>query len=315
LSGGGTSFAAYAGRRLLAVAVVVVITPSLTFVVLGALRNEVTVLEQARQLPGYLEDTFLHLSLGDAPPVYQESLHDLVLQGLAVDVALLAGGTLLGVAIGLATGVASAVRRRSGTDRALAIGSALALSAPVYWFGFIVLTLFAPQSGYLVQIPFVSWYGGYVPFGEDPLRWLQALWVPWLVLAAPLGAACHRMTRASMAEVLDEDFIRTARAKGVTEKRVVRRHALRAALPPVLGLASVSMALMVTNVVLIEPAFRLPGFFRQADIGQFRGEQSHVPSLDVVQALVLEAALLISVTMLLADLLRARIDPRAGARR
>jgi peptide/nickel transport system permease protein len=160
----------------------------------------------------------------------------------------------------------------------------------------------------------VSWYGGYVPFGEEPLRWLQSLWVPWLVLAAPLAAMCHRMTRASIAEALDEDFIRTARAKGVTEKRVMRRHALRTALPPVLGLVSVNMALMVTNAVLIEPAFRLPGFFRQADIGQFRGEQSHVPSLEVVQALVLEAALLIAVTMFLADLLRARIDPRAGAR-
>jgi peptide/nickel transport system permease protein len=160
----------------------------------------------------------------------------------------------------------------------------------------------------------VSWYGGYVPFGEDPLRWLQSLWVPWLVLAAPLAAMCHRMTRAAVAEALDEDFIRTARAKGVPEKRVMRRHALRAALPPVVGLVSVNVALMVTNVVLIEPAFRLPGFFREADIGQFRGEQSHVPSLDVVQALVLEAAVLIAVTMFLADIVRARIDPRAGAR-
>jgi peptide/nickel transport system permease protein len=292
----------------------VVITPSLTFVVLGALQNGVTVMDQARQLPAYLDDTFLHLSLGDAPPVFQKSLHDLVLDGLPVDVALLVGSTVLGIAIGLATGVTSGAHRRTKTDRALAVGSAFALSAPVYWFGFVVLTLFAPQSGYLVQIPFVSWYGGYVSFGEDPLRWLQSLWVPWLVLAAPLAAMCHRMTRASIAEALDEDFIRTARAKGVTEKRVMRRHALRIALPPVLGLVSVSMALMVTNVVLIEPAFRLPGFFRQADIGQFRGEQSHVPSLDVVQALVLEAALLISVTMFLADVLRARIDPRAGAR-
>ena len=194
------------------------------------------------------------------------------------------------------------------------MGSALGLSAPVYWFGFIVLTLFAPQSGYLVQIPFLSWYGGYAPFSQDPLRWLQSLWVPWLVLAAPLAAMCHRMTRAAVAEALDEDSIRTARAKGVAEKRVMRRHALRAALPPVVGLVSVNVALMVTNVILIEPAFRLPGFFRMADIGQFRGEQSHVPSLEVVQALILEAALLISVTMFLADLLRARIDPRAGTR-
>jgi len=291
-----------------------VLTPSLTFVVLGSLQDGVTVWSRLAELPGYLSDTFLHLSLGDAPPVFQESLHDLVLDGLPVDVALLAGGLVLGVAIGLATGLVSGAHRRSATDRALSVGSALAMSAPVYWFGFIVLTFFAPQSGDVVQIPFVSWYGGYVPFGQDPLRWLQSLWVPWLVLAAPLAAMCHRMTRAAVAEALHEDFVRTARAKGVDEKRVMRRHALRAALPPVVGLVSVSVALMVTNVILIEPAFRLPGFFRQADIGQFRGEQSHVPSLDVVQALVLEAALLIAVTTFLADLVRARIDPRAGAR-
>jgi peptide/nickel transport system permease protein len=282
-------------------------------VVLGWLRDGVTVWDRAGDLPGYLSDTFLHLRLGSAPK-FQKSLHDVVLDGLPVDVALLVGGMVLGVAIGLGTGLASGSRRRTGVDRALSVGSALGLSAPVYWFGFIVLTLFAPQSGYLVQIPFLSWYGGYVPFGEDPLRWLQSLWVPWLVLAAPLAAMCHRMTRAAVAEALDEDFIRTARAKGVPEKRVMRRHALRAALPPVVGLVSVNVALMVTNVVLIEPAFRLPGFFREADIGQFRGEQSHVPSLDVVQALVLEAAVLIAVTMFLADIVRARIDPRAGAR-
>jgi peptide/nickel transport system permease protein len=292
---------------------VVVITPSSTFVILGALHDGVTVWSRLGELPGYLSDTFLHQRLGYSAP-FQKPLRDVVLDGLPVDVALLVGGMVLGVAIGLATGLASGSRRRSGADRALSIGSALGLSAPVYWFGFIVLTLFAPQSGYLVQIPFVSWYGGYVPFSQDPLRWLQALWVPWLVLATPLAAMCHRMTRASVAEALDEDFIRTARAKGVPEKRVMRRHALRAALPPVVGLVSVSVALMVTNVVLIEPAFRLPGFFRMADIGQFRGDETHVPSLEVVQALVLEAALLIAVTMFLADLVRAKIDPRAGTR-
>ena len=72
---------------------------------------------------------------------------------------------------------------------------------PVYWFGSIVLVLFAPQSGYVFQIPFLSWYGGYVPFAHSPLRWLQSLWVPWLVLAAPLAAMVYRMTRASLAEV------------------------------------------------------------------------------------------------------------------
>ena len=292
----------------------VVLAPSVAFVVLGSLQDGVTVWERLGELPGYLSDTFLHLRLGGEVPRFQEPLTQVVLDGLPVDIALLVGGTVLGVSIGLATGLVGGARRRSGVDRALGVGSALGLSAPVYFFGFIVLTLFAPQSGYLLQIPFLSWYGGYVPFGEDPLRWLQSLWVPWIVLATPLAAMCHRMTRAAVAEALDEDFICAARAKGVREQRVMRHHALRAALPPVIGLVSVTVALMVSNVILIEPAFRLPGFFRQADIGQFRGEQSHVPSLEVVQALILEAALLISVTMFLADLLRARIDPRTTTR-
>ena len=278
--------------------------------VLGALHDGVTVWEQAKELPGYLSDTFLHQRLGHSAP-FQKSLRDVVLDGLPVDVALLVGGTVLGVVIGLATGLVSGARRRSPADRALSIGTALAMSAPVYWFGFIVLTLFAPQSGSLVQIPFVSWYGGYVPFGEDPLRWLQSLWVPWLVLAAPGRDVPPHDARLGRRGARGGLHPHGARQGRVREARDARP---RAALPPVVGLVSVNVALMVTNVVLIEPAFRLPGFFRMADIGQFRGEQSHVPSLEVVQALILEAALLISVTMFLADLLRARIDPRAGTR-
>jgi len=125
---------------------------------------------------------------------------------------------------------------------------------------------------------------------------------------------CHRMARAALADALFEDHVRTARAKGVREALVMRRHALRTALPPVIALVSVNMALMVTNVILIETAFRLPGFFHEAGVGQFLGEETgHLPGADVVQALILEAAVLISIAMLLADLLHARLDPRARA--
>jgi peptide/nickel transport system permease protein len=304
---------AYAARRLLAVAFVVVVTPTLTFVVFGSLRDEASLWSQIAAVPRYVSDTFLHLRLGYSGP-FHKSLADVVRDGLPVDVALLVGGLVFGVAIGLTTGLISAVRNRRAFDRALAVGSAAAMSVPVYWFGFAVLALFAPQSGYVVQIPFLSWYGGYVPFGEDPLRWLQAMWVPWLAIAAPLAAMCHRMTRASLRETVTEDFVRTARAKGLRERTVMGRHALRAAMPPVIGLVSVNVALLVSNVILVEPAFNLPGFFRYADIGQFRGEQSHIPGDDVIQALVIEASFLIAVTMFLADVLRARLDPRSAAR-
>ena len=287
----------------------IVVAPSLSYVVLGALRDGLPFWSLVSDLPRYWSDTFLHLDLG-----YDGTFHKqrsaVLFDALPVDLALLAGGLVLGVGVGLATGLASATRRGRALDHALTLGSATGLSIPIYWFGFAVLALFAPQSGYVLQIPFLSMYGGYVPPGEDLLRWVQSMWVPWVVLAIPLAAMCHRMARASLAEVMTVDHVRTARAKGLREAVVMRRHALRAALPPVLGLVPASMALMVTNVILVETAFNLPGFFRQADVGQFLGELGHLPAPEVVQALILEAATLISITMLLADLLLARLDPR-----
>jgi len=316
LKGGGTSFGAYVARRVAAVAVVVLVTPSLTFVLFGSLREGVSVTDKASQLPGYLSDTFLHLDFGYAPK-FHKPRGQVLLDTMPVDIALLIGSLVCGVVIGLAAGLVGGARRRSAADRALAVGSAIGMSMPVYWFSSIVLVLFAPQSGYLLQVPFLSWYGGYVPFSDSPLRWLQSLWVPWLVLAAPLAAMVYRMTRASLAEVVSEDFIRTARAKGVRERIVVRRHALRAALSPVIGLVSVNVALLVTNVIVIERAFKLPGFFRVADVAQFGGlgdsgaRRTEPPiSLDDVQALIVEASLLIALTMFLADVLRAKLDPR-----
>jgi peptide/nickel transport system permease protein len=290
-------------------AAVVVLAPTLSYVVLGALRDGTPLWTLVSHVPRYLSDTFLHLRLG-YDGAYHKQRSAVMLEQLPVDLALLFGGLALGVGAGLATGLAGAKRRGQPLDHALSVGSAVGLSIPIYWFGIAVLWLFAPQSGEIVQIPFLSWYGGYVAPGRDLLGWLQSLWVPWVVVAIPLAAMCHRMARASLLEVMHSDHVRTARAKGVREAVVMRRHALRAALPPVLGLVSASMALMVTNVILVETAFNLPGFFRQADVGQFLGELGHLPTPDVVQALILEAAVLIAVTMFIADVLLARLDPR-----
>jgi len=290
-------------------AAVIVLAPTLSYVVLGSLREGTPLWTLVSHVPRYWSDTFLHLRLG-YDGAYHKQRSAVMLEQLPVDLALLFGGLALGVVGGLATGLAGAKRRGQPVDHALSLGSAVGLSIPIYWFGIAVLWLFAPQSGEVFQIPFLSWYGGYVSPGRDPLGWLQSLWVPWVVVAIPLAAMCFRMTRASLFEVLDADLVRTARAKGVREHLVMRRHALRAALPPVLGLVSASMALTVTNVILVETAFHLPGFFSQADVGQFLGELGHLPSADVVQALILEAAVLIAVTMFVADVLLARLDPR-----
>jgi peptide/nickel transport system permease protein len=310
---GAGSFTVYAVRRLLALLTVVVLTPSLTFVLFGATADSASPWHRIAELPGYLHRTFVELDFGVTGPVTQpEAISHLVLTGMPVDLALLAGGLILGAGAGLITGTFAGARRRGAVDRLLGVGSAAGLSFPVFWLGFVVIVFVSPESGHW-QLPFVSGAGEYVAPGQDPLGWLHAMWVPWVVLAVPLAAMVHRMVRATLPEVLGDDHLRTARAKGLRERTVLVKHALPLALPPVLALISVNVALLLANVILIEPTFDLPGAFRYADAGQFLGEQSHIPPLDIVQPLIVEAALIVALTMLVCDLLQAKLDPRVRA--
>jgi peptide/nickel transport system permease protein len=302
-------------RRLLGLAAVVLITPALAYVVFGALMHGTTLWAETERLPDYARRVILHLDFGAiGPPTQREQIGHLVLEGAKVDVALLLGGLVLGTLGGLLTGTIAGSRRRTNVDRALALGSAAGLSVPVYWLGFVALIAFAPSFEGL-RIPFFTTTGEYRPLFDDPVIWLKSLWVPWVVLGIPLAAMVHRMTRAAMADVLDDDMLRTARAKGLRERTVMVRHALPAALPPVIGLVSANMALLVTNVIVIETPFNLPGAFRFANVGQFLyGDKGPGVNFEVVQALIVEAAALIAITTLLFDLLLAALDPRVAAR-
>ena len=308
----GRSLVATIVRRLALIVLVVVAAPSLTFVIFGALRGGRTLWAQLGLLPAYVTRTFAHFDLGTTGTT-AEPVSRILVSGLPVDLGLLAGGLVLGVAIGLMTGTLAGPRAGRGLDRGLNLGSAVGLSAPVYWLAYMALIGFAPDFGRL-PVPFASSSGRYASPTSDPLAWLQALWVPWVVLAIPVAAACHRMTRASLVEVLDEDFLRTARAKGLSERTVLWRHALPAALAPVVALVSASLAAIITNAVLIEVPFNLPGAFRGGDVGQFLGDQARPPPLNVVQALVLEAAAIIAIGSALCDLVLARLDPRVRDR-
>ncbi|MGZ4277303.1 MAG: ABC transporter permease [Solirubrobacteraceae bacterium] len=304
-------------RRLLGLLAVVLITPALAYIVFGALMDGTTLWTQAEGLPDYARRVILHFDFGViGPPTQREPIGHAVLKGAVVDGTLLVGGLVVGTLTGLVTGTVAGARRRTKTDRALAIGSAAGLSVPVYWLGFVALIAFAPSFGGL-EIPFFTTMGEYRPITHDPLVWLRSLWVPCVVLGIPLAAMCHRMTRAALADVLDEDLLRTARAKGLRERTVMFRHALPAALPPVIGLVSANMALLVTNVIVIETPFNLPGAFRFANVGQFlylSNDKGPGVNFEVVQALIVEAAALIAITTLVCDLLLAALDPRLAAR-
>jgi len=285
-----------------------VLTPTIAHVVLSALRDGTPLGTLISDLPQFLSDTFLHLRLGYGGE-YHKQLSTVMFDGLPVDVSLLAGGLIIGVVVGLMTGLARAKRRGEAVDHALTIGSAAVLSIPIYWFGFAMLALFAPQSGYLLQIPILSSYHGYRSWHDSPLLWLRSMWVPWVVLAIPLAAMCFRMTRASV-----RDPRRRPRPHGAREGAAGEaRHAPPCAARRVAAGDRRGLGEHGADGHQRDPRrdrLRAPGLLPRGRRRPVLGEQGHIPGNDVIQALILEAATIIAVTMFLADLLLARLDPR-----
>jgi peptide/nickel transport system permease protein len=133
--------------------------------------------------------------------------------------------------------------------------------------------------------------------------------VPWLIVGAPLGAVTFRMTRQVLHEELGADHIWTARAKGLSEQMVVRRHALRAGLPAIIGLAAVSVPVLVFNTILVETAMEIHGMFARFDVSPQVGVV-HIPSIDLIQGLVLDSAIVIAVGLFACGVLHDRLDPQ-----
>ena len=182
---------------------------------------------------------------------------------------------------------------------------------PVYVMGLALLLLFNPVFGALA----VPWFfdpNSYASPLESPWDWFRSLLFPWLIVAAPLGAACLRLTLAGIVDALDEDYVRTGVAKGLHPGAVVRRHAAPASYPSVASLVGISVPAIVTNMVLVEWVFSVPGFFRHTKraIGKAVPPTIDIPTL---QALALWAAVIIVVVSLLADVALARLDPRMRA--
>jgi peptide/nickel transport system permease protein len=259
-------------------------------------------------LARYLERAFLHFDFGMSLAGSRRPVSTLIREGLPADVSLLAGGLATGVGLGVWGALVCARRPRGPVSRALQTLAMLGLCAPVYVVGLMVLLIFGADIGVLpggAGIPL-----DYVPFSESPPRWLAALLVPWLVLGLPLAGMCLRIMLGEMVEVEGLDYVRAARAKGLTERAVLRRHVAPAALAPTAMFASASMPLLLTNAVLVEQVFSVPGVFR--DLTRSIG----AANFPLVFGMTAVGALLIGVTTLLFDLVLARLDPRvrAGAR-
>jgi peptide/nickel transport system permease protein len=201
---------------------------------------------------------------------------------------------------GLSVGIISALRRHTWLDRT-AMGTALvAVSAPVFWLGLILLFLFANDIGKFKLLPGA---GSYVGLTSDPLKWFESLLMPWIVLASTSAAVFARLVRGSLIETMGEDYIRTARAKGLPERAVVRQ-GVRSAINPSVTLLALEIGILLGGAVLIETVFNIPG------VGRLSYNAIIDSDFSVIQGTVLLAAMFIILANIAADIAYAYLDPR-----
>jgi len=215
---------------------------------------------------------------------------------LPVTAALALGGTLLSAAIGLVLGVVAAVRG-GAVDRGITVLTGIMLSLPAFWIGVLLVYVFAVQLRLLPAT-------GFVPFDVSPERWFRSLVLPVLTIAITSAGFIARQTRASMAESLAQEHIRTLRAVGTPTWRIVYVHALRGASLPILASVAIQFIVLFGGSVMIELLFALPG------IGQAMQAAVGAADLPFVQALVLVATLVVVVVNLLLETLNRTLDPK-----
>jgi peptide/nickel transport system permease protein len=221
-----------------------------------------------------------------------------LLDRLPVTLSLAAGASVIWLVFGVGTGVLSALRRGSVFDR-LAMGVALAgVSLPIFFTGLAALALFSYNVGWAAP------GGSYTSITTNPGEWAYDLILPWITLAFLYAAGYARLTRAGMLDTMGEDYIRTARAKGLRERDVVVRHGLRSALTPIVTIFGLDLGLLLGGAILTESTFSLPG------LGKYAVDAIVNNDLPKVLGVTLIGAFFVIVANLIVDVLYAVVDPR-----
>jgi peptide/nickel transport system permease protein len=240
--------------------------------------------------------------------ITRQSVNHLVGKAAPVTISLVLGGMVVWLLIGLVVGILSAIRVRSVVDRAAMVLVLLGISAHPVWIGLIFSYVFGYK---LRNFPLHTPIGGYADFFNPPpgspggpVLWFYHLILPWVTFAILFAALYARMIRANVLETLDEDFVRTARAKGAPERRVLRAHVLRNALLPVVTMLSMDIGLALGGAVFTETIYNLPG------LGWLSLDAVRSNDLTVIEGVIVFATVSIVVFNLLVDILYAWVDPR-----
>jgi len=234
---------------------------------------------------------------------YSFKLHSpvssLIWQALPVSISLAIGAALLWLVGGLLIGTVSGLRPGSIFDRAGMTAALGAVSLPIFFTGPVLLLVFVYRLKWLPNV-------NYAGITNDPAQWLRSMILPWIALALTFAALYARLTRANMMEVMSEDYIRTARAKGLPGRTIVIKHGLRSALTPIVTIFGIDVGTLIGNTVITETVFNLRGLghlFIQA-IGQ--------KDLPVIMGVTLVAAIALVLANLIVDILYAVVDPRVS---
>lgn len=236
--------------------------------------------------------------------VTRREVSDILLQAAPVTASLVLGGAIVWLLIALPVGLLSALRPRSALDRAATAFVLIGISAHPVWIGLILSYVFglklglAPSGGYCDLVSPSAGCGG-------PVQWAWHLWLPWLTFALMFAAIYMRMVRASVLEALGEDYVRTARAKGASEPRIMRTHVLRNALLPVVTMLGMDIGIALSGAVFVERVYGLPG------LGGIAIQSLARRDLPVIMGITLFGTLAVIVLNLVVDLLYTAIDPRS----
>jgi peptide/nickel transport system permease protein len=316
--------ALYIARRLVWTVVVVACVLAITFAVFYLLPAGDPALRFAGKSPTDAQLALIHKRLGLDKPFYiqfvkfsknffigdkfgwpglgytyagQTSVKSLIVARAPRTLFLIAGAAILWLTIGVAVGVLSAVKRRTIVDR-LAMGFALVgISTPVFWLGLMSLFIFWRQLGWTAGTGYVSPVNSITGFFSHMI-------LPWIVLALLYAAFYARMTRNNLLETLGEDYIRTARAKGLPERTVIFKHGLRASLTPIVTMFGLDIALLVGGAIITESVFNLQG------LGYLAINSALQQDLPIVLGVVLLAAVCVALANLAVDIVYAFLDPR-----
>jgi peptide/nickel transport system permease protein len=226
----------------------------------------------------------------------------LIAQALPVTASLVAGGAVLWLVIGVSTGVLAATRPQSLVDRTTTGLALFFYSMPTFLLGEVLLLVLF----FRLHLMGIDWFpaAGYMPLTQDPLQWAHYLLLPWLTIALVTAATYVRLTRGSMLDVMGEDYIRTARAKGLRESRVVYRHGLPAALTPILTQFGIDVGTLLGGAIVTENVFGLPG------LGELAINSLTKQDLPTIIGLVLLASVFVVVANILVDICYGLLDAK-----